>query len=115
PATRGMKIRLAVVMLAMAGMVALIAWTAHTSWSRTAELREKLTDVQLQSFLIADHFQQTILGLNNLVLRYGVYHERKDWDHFEAGSKKLDAWIDEQRPVLSTEKEKHVLDLIATN
>src|SRR5580765_6706515 len=115
PASRGMKIRLAAVTLAMVGMATVIALTAHTSWLRTSELREKLTDVQLQSFLIADHFQQTILGLNNLVLRYGVYHERKDWDRFEAESEKLDAWIDEQRPILTTEKEKHILDLIATN
>jgi len=114
-ASRGMKIRLAAVILAMAVMVVLIAWTAHTSWSRTGELRERLTAVQLQSFLIADHFQQTILELNNLVLRYGVYHERKDSLTFEAESKKLDSWIDDQRPILSTEKEKNILDLIATN
>ena len=52
-----MKIRLIAVILAMAVMVVLIAGTAHTSWSRTGELRERLTAVQLQSFLIADHFQ----------------------------------------------------------
>lgn len=115
PATRGMKIRLAAVTLAMAAMFVVIALTAHTSWWRTGELRERLTAVQLQSFLIADHFQQTILELNNLVLRYGVYRERKDWDRFETESKKLDSWIDDQRPILSTETEKHILDLIATN
>jgi signal transduction histidine kinase len=115
PASRGMKIRLAAVTLAVAGMATVIALTAHTSWSRTSELRERLTDVQLQSFLIADHFQQTILGLNNLMLRYGVYRERKDWERFEVESKKLDDWIDNQRDILNTEKEKHILDLIATN
>ena len=115
PGTRGIKARLTAVMAAMAAMVVLIAWTAHSSWSRTGELREKLTAVQLQSFLIADHFQQTILALNNRVLRYGVYHERQDWEWFEVESKKLDSWIDDQRPILTTETEKLILDLIATN
>ncbi|HWH69696.1 MAG TPA: ATP-binding protein, partial [Candidatus Sulfotelmatobacter sp.] len=35
-----------------------------------------------------------------------------DWAHFDAASKELDRWIDEQRPILSTQKEKQVLDQI---
>src|SRR6266571_6586795 len=64
-----LKIRLVAFVLAIAGMVALIAWTAHSSWRRTGELREKLTAVQLQSFQIAGHLQQDIWELNNFVLR----------------------------------------------
>ncbi len=109
------KFRLISFVLAIAVMVGLIAWTAHSSWQRTGELREKLTTVQLQSFQIADHLQQTIWELNNLVLRYGAYHDTNDWAHFDTQRKKLDRWIDDQRPVLFTEKEKQVLDLINTN
>ena len=101
------KFRLISFVLAIAVMVGLIAWTAHSSWQRTGELREKLTAVQLQSFQIADHLQQTIWELNNLVLRYGAYHDTNDWAHFDTQRKKLDRWIDDQRPVLFTEKEKH--------
>jgi signal transduction histidine kinase len=111
----GIKLRLAAFVLAMAAMVSLIAWAAHSSWRRTGELQEKLTGVQLQSFQIADHFQQSILELNNLTLRYGAYHDPKDWARFGLASTNLDHWIDEQRPILSTEKEKHILDLINTN
>ena len=111
----GMKYRLVAFVLAIAGMFVLIAWTAHTSWRRGGELREKLTTVQLQSFQIADHLQQTIWELNNLVLRYGVYHDTNDWTRFESVSKELDKWIDDQRPILSTEKERQILDLINTN
>src|SRR6266436_2776686 len=96
-------------------MVALIAWTGHSSWRRTGELSDKLTSVQLESFRIADHLQQTLLELHNTVLRYGVYHDNRDWAHFGATSTNLDHWIDEQRPILSTEKEKLILDLINTN
>ena len=107
-----MNLRLAAFILAIAIMVGLIAWTAHTSWQRTGELREKLTAVQLKSFQIADHFQQTILELNNIVLRFGVSHAAADWARFDTASVALDRWIDEQRPVLSSEKEKQILDLI---
>jgi signal transduction histidine kinase len=113
--TGGMKYRLVAFVLAIAGMVALIAWAAQNSWKRTEELRENLTGVQLQSFQIADHLQENILELNNIVLRCGVYHDTNDWGRFVRVSTALDRWIDEQRPSLSTEKERVILDLINTN
>ncbi len=110
-----LKLRLAAFISAIGLMVALITWAAHGSWKRTGELRDKLTGIQIQSFQIADHLQQTILELNNLVLRYGVYQDTNDWARFGTASTNLDRWIDEQRPILSTEKEKLILDLINTN
>ncbi|MGO8929379.1 MAG: two-component system sensor histidine kinase NtrB [Limisphaerales bacterium] len=107
-----MKYRLDAFVLAIVGMFVLIAWTGHTSWQRSGELRERLTTVQLQSFQIADHLQQTIWELNNLVLRYGVYHDTNAWNRFQTRSKELDKWIDDERPILSTETERQVLDLI---
>jgi hypothetical protein len=56
-----------------------------------------LTAVQLKSFQIADHIQETILELNNSVLRYGAYHDTNAWMHFEMTSRELDRWIDAQR------------------
>ncbi len=108
----GIKIRLVAFILAMAAMVGLIAWTAQNAWRRGGELQEKLTAVQLQSFQIADHVQKTILELNHVVLRYGVYHETNDWSQFEMVSKALDTWIDDQAPTESTEKEKQIHDQI---
>src|SRR5437867_8447281 len=102
--TGALKLRLVAFGLAIGGMVALIAWTAHSSWRRTGELREKLTAVQLESFQIAGHLQQDIWELNNFVLRYGAYHEPRDWASFEKASKRVDAWIDEQHP--STQRER---------
>ena len=115
PMSGGIKFRLAAFILTIAGMVALIAWTAQSAWRRAGELREKLTVVQLQSFQIADHFQQSILELNNRILRYGVYHHLNDWRNFQEASTNLDHWIDEQRPILNTEREKMILDRINTN
>ncbi len=108
----GIKIRLAAFLGAIALMAALIFWIAHTSWARTGELQEKLSAVQLQSFQIADHFQQSILELNNYVLRFSLNRDPRDWERFESGRTNLDHWIDEQRPMLQTEKEKEILDRI---
>jgi len=108
------KFRLVSFILALAIMAGLLAWLAHMSWQRTGELRQKLSLVQIQSFQIADHFQQSILELNNLVLRYGVYGDAQDWEKFETGRKTLDLWIDEQRPILRSEKERQILDQINT-
>jgi signal transduction histidine kinase len=108
----GLKIRLAAFILAIGGMLALIAWTAHGAWQRGGELREKLTALRLRSFQIADHVQQSILEMNNIVLRYGVYRDTNDWARFETASKALDLWIDEQRPIESTDKERQIHDQI---
>jgi signal transduction histidine kinase len=114
-ASGGMKYRLIAFVLAIAGMLFLVVWAAQVSWRRGGELAEKLTGVQLKSFQIADQFQQTIWELNNSVLRYSVYQDPQDWTHFLTASAALDRWIDDQRPLLTTEKEREVLDLINTN
>src|SRR5580765_4259135 len=107
------KFRLVMFAIAIAGMIGLITWTAYSSWQRTGVLQERLTAVQLQSFQIADRLQHNIWELNNFVLRYGVYHETNDWLSFTRASKTLDNWLDSQRgPVLSTQKERGILDLI---
>jgi signal transduction histidine kinase len=111
----GIKLRLVAFVLAIAGMVFLIAWTAHSSWQRTGKLEQDLTEGQLKSFQIADHFRQTILELNNAVLKFGAYGDTNDWKHFDVASTNLDQWIDEQRPILSSDTEKQILDLINTN
>ena len=109
------KYRLVAFVLAIAGVFFLITWTAYTAWWRGRDLHKRLTTVQLYSFQIADHFQQTIWELNNVVLRFGVYRNTNDWARFEAASKELDRWIDEQRSKLSTENERLILDRINTN
>jgi signal transduction histidine kinase len=110
----GIKIRLIALILAIAVMVALIAWAAQSSWRRGGELGDKLTKVQIESFHIADHIQESILELNNNVLRYSLSRDANDWIHFQKASKELDEWIDEWR-IEPTDYEKHIHDLINTN
>jgi signal transduction histidine kinase len=107
-----LKIRLVAFIVAIGAMVALIAWTAHISWQRTGKLRDTLTEVQLKSFQIADRVQEKILELNNVVLRYGIYRDPKDWAYFQVTSSNLDSWIDEQRPLEPSDREKQIHDRI---
>ena len=110
----GIIFRLTIFFTAIALLLALIGWTAHTSWQRTGQLHEQLSESQWKSFQIADHLQQTILGLNNMVLRYAAYQNMADWTNFGLASRDLDRWINDQQPILSSQKERPFLDEIST-
>jgi len=110
----GMQLRVTGFVLAIALMVSLMVWTAYTAWQRIDELRDRLTTVQLESFSIADRFQQTILKLNNTVLLYDIRHDRAAWESYVRESQALDRWIDEQVDKLKTDKEKNILRALNT-
>ncbi len=110
----GIFFRLIVFFATITLLVALIAWMAHTSWQKTGDLQEQLSAKQWKSFQIADHLQQSILGLNNSVLRYAAYRDAADWTNFEDESRALGIWLNEQQPILSSQKERPFLDQINT-
>jgi len=93
-------------------LAALIGWTAHTAWRRMGELQEHLSAQQWKSFQIADHLQQAILGLNNMVLRYAAYQNSSDWTNFETASTELASWIDAQQPIVSSKAERPLFNQI---
>jgi signal transduction histidine kinase len=110
---QGIKFRLAIFITTIVLLVALIGWTAHSSWQRISGSHSKLAELQWQSFQIADHLQQTILSLNNSILRYAAYsHDPEDWTNFAATSQELQNWLNAQEPILSSEKERPLLDQI---
>lgn len=111
----GIRLRLATFVMAIAVMVGTIAWTLQYSWRRGGELRERLTEVQLQSFQIADHIRENIQLLNNAVLRFGAYHDTNAWVQFQADSGELENWLEEQRARLSGEGERRLLNQISIN
>ena len=108
----GIKLRLAIFITAIALLLMLIGWTAHMSWGRIGELHERLAAMQWKSFQTSDYLQQTILGMNTLVLRYAAYRESDDWTNFLAASEELSRWINAQQPILSLEKERPFHDQI---
>src|SRR5690348_9462018 len=110
-----MKLRLVAFITAIVVTVVSILWTAHISWQRIGELKEKLTSVQTESFRIADRFQRSILELDSLMLTFGLTHSSNDWAQFATKSGALDKWIDEQSQFLPTAGERFVLDQINSN
>jgi len=109
---RGVLFRLVLFIASIILLAALIAWTAHASWRRTGEMHEQLSAKQWKSFQIADHLQQSILSLNNRVLRYAAYGDPDDWTNFVAASTELGRWLNDQQPLLSSQKERPFLDQI---
>ncbi len=93
-------------------LVALIAWTALTSWQRMGELQAHLKAQQWNSLDIGTHLQQTILGLNNLVVRYAASRNETEWTNFDATSRELGQWISTQQPLSSSPEERALLSQI---
>ena len=108
----GIKLRLTIFVSTIALLLMLIAWTTHIVWGRIDGLHQRFASVQLQSFQNADHLQQSILGLNNLVLRYAAYHDSGDWTKFSEVSTELGKWIHEQKPISSPHEEQPLLSQI---
>jgi signal transduction histidine kinase len=93
-------------------LVALIAWTALTSWQRMGELQAHLSAQQWNSLDSGTHLQQTILGLNNLVVRYAAARNDTEWASFGETSKELGQWIATQQPLSSSPEERALLNQI---
>lgn len=87
--------------LLLAGIVLLAAgtvWAVQRSWERLLTLERKLTYSQIESFGIADEFQERLLKLNNFMLQYVARREPATWTEFEKASAELDRWIDRCDP-----------------
>ncbi|MBI3878236.1 MAG: hypothetical protein HY300_20125, partial [Verrucomicrobia bacterium] len=90
----------------------MIGWAAHSSWRHVEHLGERLTRVQIESFQTADQFRASLQALDSMLLRYERHREPGDRDRFLHEWKKMDAWIDVQRPTLTTPREGQLLDQI---
>ena len=108
----GIKMRFTALALVVGLMGVLIVLTTLNSQRQAAELRARLSHVELESFGIADHFKDSLRALNSTMLSYGIRHDTTDWESFLKVSHELDLWIDEQKPKLNTQQEKDVLQQI---
>jgi len=109
---QGIIFRLIIFVSMIALLVALIGWIALTSWRRTGELHEQFSAKQYESFLIAARIQETILGLNNLMLHYAADRDDADWSGFSKKSQDFGFWLKQQQPLLSSQTERLVLSYI---
>ena len=108
-----LRLRLAIFIFAILSAVFLLVWAAHDSWQQAQAVRERFTTVQLESFRIADRFQQHLQQLNNLALRFAINRQPEDRDQLTRQIRELDDWIDLQRkrPKLSTDEKARLRDI----
>ena len=109
---RTFKPRLAGFALAIVIVALMIGWAAHASWRQFDQLSRKLTEMQIESFKTADQFRANVQELDYVLLRYTILRDEADRDRFLKEWKKMDNWIDIQRPTLTTDKEGKILDRI---
>jgi len=108
----GIKFRLLTLVLVVAVMGVSILLATLYSQRQDADLRGRLSQVESESFRIAEEFKESLRQLNNIMQRYGIEHDPAVWNEFLAASLKLDRWIDEQKPRLTTQHEKEALQQI---
>src|SRR2546426_16181 len=99
---RTFKPRLAGFALAIVIVALMIGWAAHASWRQFDQLSRKLTEMQIESFKTADQFRANVQELDYVLLRYTILRDEVDRDRFLKEWKKMDNWIDIQRPTLTT-------------
>lgn len=105
----GIKARLIVLGLATALMGALIVVaTLNAQWKAT-QARDRLRQVESESFRIAELFKDNLREVNDKMRRYASFHEPAVWDEFLSASLELKRWIGEQAPRLTSAHEKALL------
>ncbi len=109
---RALKLRLSCFALVIAVLAYLIGWAAYASWREMGRLQNRLNTVQLHSFEIADHLQVTILRLHNSLVRYDLDRDPKEFAQFQRASTELNEWIDTQKPLLQSVRERELLNQI---
>jgi signal transduction histidine kinase len=108
------RFRLIAFALALVLLGLLISLATLASQREAAELRAGLSQVELDSFRIADQFRESFRELNNTLFRYGATHDTAALRDYQDAVGKLDSWIDEQKPRLNTQREKDVMQQIDT-
>lgn len=109
---RAVKVRLMSFALAIVVAALMIGWAAHTTWLKVEQLSARLTRVQIESFQTANQFRANLQGLDGILLLYQSNHNPRERDRFLEDWRKMDTWIDVQRPLLTTEREGVILDKI---
>ena len=109
-----LKFRLSLFILGIVVMVTALIWIAQSSWRLIDHLRDRLTSVELESFLIAEHFQKSILELNGILIRYELDGDALVWKSFLSKSDDLNKWIDQQTEKCRTTPERNIVGQLDT-
>jgi len=105
----GIQHRLVALVAVVAVMGVLILLATLYSQRQAEDLRNRLGQVESESFKIADQFRESLRALNNILQSYAADPAPASWSEFLEGCSKLEGWIEEQKPRLTTQREKEVL------
>lgn len=89
-----------------------IAFLTVKSQQQTRAVRAQLDLANSESFQIADEFRDSLRHLSELLYDYGHLHTRADIEAFTKASHELDLWIDEQKPKLTSARERATMNQI---
>src|SRR6476620_2960756 len=106
------RFRLTSFALAVVLLGVLIGLASLASQRQAGELRARLSQVEFDSFRIADQFRESFRELNNTLVHYGATHDPQALKDYQEAGHRLDLWIDEQKPKLNTQHEKDVMQQI---
>ncbi len=108
----GQKWRLIALGLAVGLMGALIVFVTLDSELRAREARERLSQLDSESFRLTERFKDRLREVNDKMRRYASFHEPAVWGDFQEASREFRSWIGRQEAALLTEREKTVLGQI---
>jgi len=106
--TTTVKSRVAIFSLLIVLLTLMIGGAAHFGWRQFEQMRVRVQSSPIKSFSSANELRATITELDYLLLRYDLRHNEADWNRFLPESKKLDHWIDDQQPTLTTPQERAI-------
>jgi signal transduction histidine kinase len=110
----GVKLRLVLLVLALGLMGALIVFITLFSQHQGTELHARLSQLESESFNLSEHFKDNLRDVGDKLIRYRNYRQESDWREFTDSSRELKAWINEQKPKLTAQSEKDILQQIDT-
>jgi signal transduction histidine kinase len=106
------RTRLIAFTAAIVSLVVLVAWAAKTSRDQFEALHERIQEEGLGSFRIADEFQANIYRLNYTLVRFGTREAGAELERFQRESEELNTWLNQQKTLRTTARERAVLDQI---
>lgn len=103
------KFRLIALCLGLGLMGALITFIMLYSQQQGAELHARLNQLDSESFGMAEHFKDSLRDASDKLVRYRTVRSQAAWKDFMDASDALTLWINQQKPVLSSDREKGIL------
>jgi signal transduction histidine kinase len=96
--TFSLRFRLVALALIILALAAMIGAVAYATSQQVHALRKNFSGVREESFRMADYLQESVLTLNETLLRFALGRDPADWQKFSQDSQDFVAWLSAQEP-----------------